>query len=208
VRWTDVHDPAARAKPVAPSCERNREPILAVLRGAFADRRDVLEIGSGTGQHAVHFAAAMPWLSWQCSDVADNLPGIAAWLDDAKLPNTPAPIVLDVGQGPWPTRRFDALFTANTLHIMAWDVVRALFAALPAVLAPEATVAVYGPFNGDGGYTSASNREFDAWLKARDPRSGIRGSAAVDALARDAGLALADDIAMPANNRCLIWQRG
>jgi hypothetical protein len=202
-----VHDPVPREKPFSPSCERNRDPILAVLRTHFADRHDVIEIGSGSGQHAVHFAAAMPWLTWQCSDVADNLPGITAWLDDARLPNTPAPIALDVTRGPWPLRAFDALFTANTLHIMEWDAVRALFAALSSVLARDATVVAYGPFNDDGGYTSASNRDFDAWLKARDPRSGIRDFAAVHALARDAGLRLADDLAMPANNRCLIWRR-
>ena len=199
--------PPRRDKPFSPSCERNRDPILAVLRAAFADRRDVLEIGSGSGQHAVHFAAAMPWLSWQCSDVAGNLPGIDAWLEEARLSNTPAPIILDVNRGPWPARAFDALFTANTLHIMAWDAVRALFAALPSLLARDATAVAYGPFNDDGAFTSDSNREFDAWLKARDPRSGIRDVAAVDALARDAGLALADDLAMPANNRCLVWRR-
>ena len=195
------------AKPFAPACERNREPILAVLREAFADRRDVLEIGSGTGQHAVHFAAAMPWLSWQCSDVADNLPGIRAWLDDAHLPNTPDPVVLDVVQGPWPSHGFDALFTANTLHIMEWAAVCALFAALPSRLARDAVVVAYGPFNVGGAYSSESNRAFDAWLKARDPRSGIRDVEAVDALARAVGLRLVDDVAMPANNRCLVWHR-
>src|SRR6476469_5458921 len=100
----------AMDKPYSEACERNRDPILAVLRTAFADRRHVLEIGSGTGQHAVHFAAAMPWLTWQCSDVTDNLPGIRSWLDDAALSNTPAPLVLDVQAGPWPTQRFDAAF--------------------------------------------------------------------------------------------------
>ena len=202
-----MHEPAASGKPFSPACERNREPILAVLRTQFANRHAVLEIGSGSGQHAVHFAAAMPWLTWQCSDVVDNLPGIEAWLDDARLPNTPAPIALDVTRGPWPSHTYDALFTANTLHIMEWDAVRALFTALSSVLARGATVVAYGPFNDDGGYTSASNREFDAWLKARDPRSGIRDFAAVDALARAAGLDFVDDLAMPANNRCLIWRR-
>ena len=204
----NVHDPAARAKPFSPSCERNREPILAVLRDAFATRRRVLEIGSGSGQHAVHFAAAMPWLEWQCSDVAGNLAGIAAWLDEAGLPNTPAPIALDVARDPWPSTSFDAAFTANSLHIMDWASVQALFAGLARVLAAEATVVAYGPFNRGGDYSSDSNREFDGWLKARDPRSGIRDVEALDALAREAGLTLAGDIAMPANNRCLIWQRG
>ena len=121
-------------KPFSPSCERNREPILAVLRERFAARRRVLEIGSGSGQHAVHFAAEMPWLTWQCSDVADNLPGIRAWLDDAHLANTPPPIELDVASAAAMPVRFDALFSANTLHIMGWPEVEAFFAMHDAVL--------------------------------------------------------------------------
>ena len=194
-------------KPHSPSCDRNREPILAVLRMHFADRHDVLEIGSGTGQHAVHFAVAMPWLRWQCSDVADSLAGIRMWLEEAALPNTPAPIELDVARGPWPVHAFDAVFTANSLHIMGWAEVEALFAGLDAVLAADATLVVYGPFNYGGGYTSDSNREFDGWLKARDPRSAIRDFEAVDALAGAIGLQLVADVAMPANNRCLVWRR-
>jgi len=199
--------PTSLDKPYSPSCDRNREPILALLREHFATRHDVLEIGSGTGQHAVHFASAMPWLRWQCSDVADNLPGIRMWLDEAALPNTPAPIELDVARGPWPGQTFDAVFSANSLHIMGWAEVEALFAGLDGVLAPDATLVVYGPFNYDGNYTSDSNREFDGWLKARDPRSAIRDFEAVDALASAIGLQLLADVAMPANNRCLVWRR-
>ena len=196
-------------KPCSPSCERNRGPILDVLRDCFRDRRSVIEIGSGTGQHAVHFAAAMPWLRWQCSDVADNLPGIARWLDDAALPNTPPPIALDVSTYAIVDRaRFDAAFSANTLHIMSWAAVGDFFRVLDALLAPAATVVVYGPFNYGGAYTSDSNRAFDGWLKERDPRSGLRDFEAVAALAAAIGLRLADDIAMPANNRCLVWRRG
>jgi len=193
----------------APACERNREPILAVLRGHFAGRRRVLEIGSGTGQHAVHFAAAMPWLEWQASDVADNLPGIRAWLDDARLPNTPAPLELDVRQPAWPAIACDAVFTANSLHIMGWDAVQAFFRGVGGVLAGAAdgTLVVYGPFNYRGAYTSDSNRAFDAWLKARDPRSAIRDFEAVAALASAAGLHALADVAMPANNRCLVFSR-
>jgi cyclopropane fatty-acyl-phospholipid synthase-like methyltransferase len=199
-------------KPFSPACERNRDPILAVLREQFADRRAVLEIGSGTGQHAVHFAAAMPWLRWQCSDLAEHLPGIRRWLDAAQLANTPAPIALDVG-GAWPAQRleaspFDAVFSANSLHIMGWPEVQAFFAGADTVLADDATLVVYGPFNYGGEYTSDSNREFDRWLKARDPRSAIRDFEAVDALARGIGLALLADVAMPANNRTLAWRRG
>jgi SAM-dependent methyltransferase len=193
-------------KPDAPSCARNRDVILDVLREHFADRRRVLEIGSGTGQHAVHFAAALPQLSWQTSDRIECHPGIRAWLDEAALPNLPPPLALDVS-GAWPLQRYDAVFTANTLHIVSAAAVRDCFAALPAVMEPDFRLVVYGPFNYGGDFTSASNRDFDAWLKARDPLSGIRDFEAVDALAIDAGLQLIEDRAMPANNRCLVWRR-
>jgi cyclopropane fatty-acyl-phospholipid synthase-like methyltransferase len=194
-------------KPSAPSCERNREPILAVLREHFADRRRVLEIGSGTGQHAVYFAAAMPWLSWQCSDRAEHLPGIRLWLDEAALPNTPAPLELDVG-GAWPAHRYDAVFSANTLHIMSWPEVETLFARLPEVAADDAVFVVYGPFNDEGRFTSDSNAAFDRWLKERGAHMGIRDAEAVRALAERAGFRGVADVAMPANNRCLVWRRG
>lgn len=194
-------------KPSAPACERNRDPILEVLRVQFGDRRRVLEIGSGTGQHAVHFAAAMPWLIWQCSDRAEQLSGIRMWLADAALPNTPAPVELDVASA-WPSNiHCDAVFSANTLHIMGWPEVESLFAELGAVLGDDATLVIYGPFNENGRFSSDSNRDFDAWLKARDPAMGIRDQGAVDALARGIGLRLTDTIAMPANNYCLVWRR-
>lgn len=194
-------------KPYSISCDRNRAPILALLREHFADRHHVLEIGSGTGQHAVYLAAVMAWLTWQCSDVADNLPGIRMWLDEAGLANTPRPVELDVARGPWPAQNFDAAFSANTLHIMGWPEVEALFVGLDAVLADDATLAIYGPFNYDGDYTSGSNREFDGWLKARDPCFGIRDFEVVDGLARAIGLRLVADETMPANNRMLVWRR-
>lgn len=193
-------------KPHAPSCERNRAPILVVLREHFADRRRVLEIGSGTGEHAVHFAAALPQLSWQCSDRAEHLPGIRAWLDEAALPNTPPPIELDVA-GAWPPARYDAIFSANTLHIMAWQDVERLFAQLPAATTNDAILTIYGPFNVDGRYSSESNASFDRWLQARGAHMGIRDAAAVDSLAAAAGFILIEDRAMPANNRCRIWRR-
>jgi SAM-dependent methyltransferase len=195
-------------KPHSPACERNRDPILEALRIRFADRRSVLEIGSGTGQHAVHFAAAMPWLSWQCSDREDALPGMRLWLQEAALPNTPAPLALDAAQRPWPGRRYDAAFSANTLHIMAWEEVEAMFAGLATTLSEDAVLAVYGPFNYGGAFTSDSNRVFDASLRARDARMGLRDFEAVDALARGIGLGLIGDVAMPANNRLLLWRRG
>lgn len=195
------------AKPFAPACERNRGPILAVLRTRFADCRRVLEVGSGTGQHAVHFAAAMPWLSWQCADLPSQLTDIRQWLDEAGLPNTPPPLALDVA-GAWPSGPYDAVFSANVLHIVGEPEVEAFFAGVGRVLGESGVLVVYGPFNVGGMYTSDSNREFDAWLKARDPRSGIRDVEAVQALAAQVGLRAVDDVAMPANNRCLVWRRG
>jgi len=197
--------PGVMEKPHAPSTEKNREPILAVLREHFAERREVLEIGSGTGQHAIFFAAAMPHLLWQTSDCPESLPGIAAWLAEAALPNTPPPFALDV-VGDWPKRRYDAIFSANTLHIMPWEAVERLFARLPEVLADNAKVAIYGPFNYGGCFTSDRKAAFDRSLKEKAPHQGIRDFEKVNALAVQAGLTLIEDRAMPSNNRCLHWQ--
>lgn len=192
-------------KPIAPSCEKNREPILEVLREHFADRRHVLEIGSGTGQHAIFFAEHLPHLRWQTSDRAENLPGITAWLQEAALPNTVLPLELDVTAA-WPERRHDAVFSANTLHIMPWSAVECLFARLPDVLVANARLVIYGPFNYGGQFSSDSNAAFDRWLKEKAPHQGIRDFEKVHALAQAAGLELLEDRAMPSNNRCLVWQ--
>lgn len=194
-------------KPYAESCEQNRDPILAVLREVFADRSYVLEIGSGTGQHAVYFGAELPHLRWQTADVPVNHPGIRLWLEEAALPNVLPPIALDVNQKNWRNGRYDAVFSANTLHIMGWPEVEKCFAGIGDVVEPGGVLAIYGPFNYNGTYTSESNARFDAWLKVRDPASGIRDFEAVDALARDQGLVLKKDVAMPANNRTLVWIR-
>lgn len=194
-------------KPYAAAADNNRDPILSVLRVYFADRTCVLEIGSGTGQHAVHFAGAMPQLTWQASDLAQHLDGIRAWLDEAALPNLPAPIALDVND-PFPTGpTYDAVYMANTLHIMGWPEIKRLFAALPALMSPDAKLAIYGPFSYGGRHTSESNARFDAWLRHEAPHQGVRDFEAVDALARAAGLALVEDCALPVNNRCIVWQR-
>jgi cyclopropane fatty-acyl-phospholipid synthase-like methyltransferase len=193
-------------KPFSPSSERNQAPILEALRPHFASRRRVLEIGSGTGQHAVYFAQALPSVVWQTSDVEGALPGIRMWLDEAGLPNLPPPLVLDVN-GAWPQARFDAAFTANTLHIMGWPEVEKLFTGLDDVLEQQAMLAVYGPFNYGGKFTSDSNRVFDEWLKRQSPVSGVRDFEAVDALAKAVRFELVDDHAMPANNRLLVWAR-
>ncbi len=195
-------------KPYSPASERNRDPILEVLKPHFSDRRRVLEIGSGTGQHAVHFAAAMPYLRWQCSDRAAYLAGIRQWLGEAALPNTPEPLALDANDD-WAVlnQRFDAVFSANTLHIMSWPEVERCFAQLPLVLEADAKLAIYGPFNYGGHFTSASNADFDAGLRAEKPWRGIRDFEAVNALAEAIGFRLVHDHAMPANNSCLLWQR-
>jgi hypothetical protein len=196
----------APVKPHAPSCDRNQGPILEVLRGCFSDRKQVLEVGSGTGQHAVFLAAAMPWLSWQTSDQPENLPGMRMWLDEARLPNVLPPLEL-AAAGPWPKGPYDAVFSSNTLHIMSWPDVEQLFAGLDRAMARDAVLAVYGPFNYDGRFTSDSNAQFDVWLKERSAASGIRDFEAVNALAEAIGLQLVADHAMPANNRTLVWKR-
>ena len=188
------------------ACERNREPILAILHDAFADRTRVLEIGSGTGQHAVFFGAALPHLIWQTSDVPQNHPGIIAWQQEAGLVNVLPPLALDVN-GEWPPGPFDAVFSANTCHIMAWPEVQAMFAGIGRVLSTGGVVCIYGPFNYGGQFTGASNAQFDASLKAQAPHMGIRDFEAIDALAAAQGLALQGDHAMPANKRLLVWRR-
>lgn len=195
------------AKPHAPSCDRNQGPILEVLLQHFPSRKQVLEIGSGTGQHALHFAAAMPNLTWQPTDRADALPGIRMWLEEAALPNVRPPLELDV-RGQWPAGPYDAMFTANTLHIMSWSEVESLFRALDRAMARDAVLAVYGPFNYGGKFTSESNAAFNDWLKEQySDASGIRDFEAVDALAKEIGLKLVTDYTMPANNRTLVWKR-
>ncbi|HRH88222.1 MAG TPA: DUF938 domain-containing protein [Rubrivivax sp.] len=193
-------------KPFAAACERNKAPILDVLRERFADRRHVLEIGSGTGQHAVHFAAALPHLQWQCTELEQNLPGLRLWLDEAALPNLLPPLVLDVKQ-PLPAGPWDAVFSANTLHIMGWPEVERLFDGLALRLPLQGLLTVYGPFNLGGRFTSESNARFDAQLRSADARRGIRDLEAVDALAAAAGLTLLEQRAMPAHNLCVSWRR-
>jgi len=189
------------------ACERNKGPILAVLRGELAASRTVLEIGSGTGQHAVYFAAHLPQLEWQPTEVPGQLSELAARIGREGGANLRAPLPLDVGVQPWQVPGADAVFSANTLHIMAWEQVCDLFRGVGALLGTPAVLCVYGPFRYRGAYTSDSNAEFDRFLRGRDPLSGIRDFEALDALARAQGLQLAADHDMPANNRTLVWRR-
>jgi SAM-dependent methyltransferase len=189
------------------ACERNKGPILEVLRSEFATSRSVLEVGSGTGQHAVYFATHLPQLAWQPSELGASLAPLAARIRLEGAPNLRAPLELDVRALPWPVPAVDAVFSANTLHIMAWGAVPDFFRGVGTALAAAGVLCVYGPFNYQGRYSSDSNADFDRWLKARDPLSGIRDFEAVDALAHAQGLELTADHAMPANNRMLVWRR-
>jgi len=226
-------------KPYAESSEVNKGPILAVLKEIFADRKQVLEIASGTGQHAVHFGRELPHLTWQPSELPQHLAGIQAWLDEAQLPNVLSPLAIDINDASWPfsnpvrpevskgkeqpptkpvrpevskgegqplSTSPDAIFNANTIHIISWPEVERLFAHIARVIAPGGCVCLYGPYNYGGKFTSESNARFDAWLKSRDPASGVRDFEAVNRLAATHGLSLLRDIEMPSNNRILVWQ--
>lgn len=196
----------ARMLPFSEACERNKGPLLEILQTLFAPPvRTVLEIGSGTGQHAVYFARNLPHLIWQPTDMT----GLADLNERIRLegsPNVRPAIALDVRDEPWPVSRTDAIFSANTLHIMSWECVQHFFRGVGQVLAPGGLLCVYGPFCYEGRYTSDSNAEFDRYLKARDPLSGIRDAEAVDQLAAEHGLQLIADHPMPANNQTRVWR--
>lgn len=182
-------------------------PILSVLKRYFSDAKTVLEIGSGTGQHAVFFAEQLPHLIWISSDQAEYHAGIKLWLDEAKHTNLQGPLLLDVNQKDWPLNQIDAIFSANTVHIMGWSSVEKMFAGIGRVLDKQGYFCLYGPFNYNGQFSSESNAHFDVWLKQRDSLSGVRDFEALQSLAEQAGLKLIEDVAMPANNRILVWQK-
>jgi cyclopropane fatty-acyl-phospholipid synthase-like methyltransferase len=193
--------------PFSAACERNKDPILEVLRIRFADRTQVLEIGSGTGQHAVYFAGALAHLTWYPTEQLAYLADLAERVKLEGPHNLRPPTLLDVRQAVWPLRSVDATFTANTLHIMSWPEVTALYRTLSGVLAPGGVFCVYGPFRYDGRYTSDSNREFDRMLQERDPNSGLRDIREVTTLAEEYGLRLDADHDLPANNRLLMFTK-
>jgi len=194
-------------KPYAESSEQNKMPIYAVLKRYYHNIETVLEIGSVTGQHAVFFAQQFPNLIWFTSDQAEYHGGIQMWLDESLLPNIDGPLLLDVNQTNWPEIRMDAIFSANTVHIMGWSSVVNMFTGIGRVLNKGGFFCLYGPFNYDGKFSSESNARFDVWLKQRDPVSGIRDFAALQVLANEAGLEFVEDIEMPVNNRILVWQK-
>lgn len=195
-------------KPFSPSSERNQEPIFRVLSRVLENNNHLLEIGSGTGQHAVYFSERLPHITWQSSDRLENHAGIKMWLDEAALANTPPVIDLDVNSS-WPTfeKEVDAIFSANAIHIMSWESVCEFIKNAGLLLSAQGLLIFYGPFNYNGNYSSESNAKFDIWLKGRYPESAIRDFEAIEELVVKAGLVLRDDIEMPANNRILVFQK-
>ncbi len=192
------------------SCDQNREPIYDIIQALLSNKKHVLEIGSGTGQHAVYFAQKMPHLIWQTSDQLSYHQGIKQWLSEANLNNTPEPIALDVSNDNWPdafTPAIDAIFSANAVHIMSRTNVVDFMKNAPPLLAQGGLFILYGPFNYQGKYTSESNARFDIWLKQNNPQSAIRDFEALNELAEPQGLTLLKDYSMPANNRLLCWQK-
>ena len=192
-------------KQYSEACDENKAAILDVIRDEFSACCQVLEIGSGTGQHAVYFSGKMPHLSWQTSDRECNHASINAWRIESCLDNVRPPLSLDVTHDPWPETGYDGIFSANTSHIMAWPDVEEMFSGIGKVLESGGVFCLYGPFNYQGRVTSASNERFEYWLKDRDPLSGLRHFEDLDELARVNGLTLKADHEMPVNNRLLVW---
>ena len=193
--------------PFSVACERNKKSILSILREALAECNEVLEIGSGTGQHAVHFGTHLPWLTWQAAEMLENQTFLRLRLEREAPENVKAPLVLDVREADWNAGQVDAVFTANTFHIMSWEAVKSAFIGIGKILRTPGVVCVYGPYNYEGQYTSKSNAAFDQTLQGNDPLRGIRDFEAVNELALQQGLTLINDHAMPANIRTLVWTR-
>ncbi len=194
-------------KPFAPACERNKQSILEQLMRWIERPASVLEIGSGTGQHAVHFATQLGDLTWWPSDRADHLEGINRWVAEANLPNLKLAQELDVMQATWPTLRPDHVFSANTAHIMPWTGVKAMLDNVATLLPLNGLFLLYGPFNADGQFTSEGNRQLDAWAREAFAGAGLRDQRDVVNQATKLGLKLREDVAMPANNRLLVFTR-
>ena len=192
---------------VCDAAERNKEPILSRIAPALSQTRRVLEIGSGTGTHALFFSAALPHLSWQPSDTGDYLPALRERLRREGGANLLPVVELDVRDDPWHVEEVDAIYSANTLHIMSWTSVQNFFAGAGRVLSKTGLLCIYGPFRYGERYTSDSNAKFDQFLQHRDPQSGLRDAHEVDRLALNQGLELTADHAMPANNQLRVWRR-
>jgi cyclopropane fatty-acyl-phospholipid synthase-like methyltransferase len=194
-------------KQFSSACERNREPILSVLDDILADAERVLEIGSGTGQHAAYFARHLSHLQWQPTNRPGRLDSIRAWRQDAELPNLAEPLELDLFDDQWSVEPVDAVVAINVIHIAPWPATERLFEHASNLLSQGGLVYLYGPFRYTDRPLEPSNERFDEWLEERDPNSGIRQFEEVDALAKEHGFELVEDRAMPANNRSIWWQR-
>jgi len=192
-------------KPYSESCDQNKFPILSIINPIFSDCSKILEIGSGTGQHAIFFAENMPHLSWHCSDCHSYIEGIKQWVEESDVPNVITPVTLDVSRSSWPkySHPIDAVFTANTFHIMNNQDVVNFMEGVGNLLNNGAHLVIYGPFNYKGEFTSASNESFEQWLKNRDPLSGIKNYEDIESLANQNDFKLCRDYEMPANNRIL-----
>ena len=193
-------------KPYSQACENNKRPILEVLKAYFIAGQ-ILEIGSGTGQHAVHFAKHLPELFWQTSDQAQYHPGINLWLDDYHDTNLGRPLTLNVDQPDWPVSRADGIFSANTAHIMHWPSVVNMFQKGADILTPGGYFCLYGPVNIAGEFTSESNQAFDQSLRNRDPGMGIRNLEDLQSLAKAGQLDYVTKHSMPANNFTMVWRK-
>lgn len=199
-------------KPFSESCVQNQAEICGILQDLLGNNKQVLEIASGTGQHAVYFAERLPHLIWQTSDVEEYHQGINQWLNEAALENTRAPICLDVSKDSWPEYNgsevsIDAIFSANAVHIMGWENVVDYFHYGAQLLEEHGLFMLYGPFNYDEKYTSDSNERFDEWLKSRNPESAIRNFETLDELANKNKMKIKHDFEMTANNRILCWAK-
>lgn len=192
-------------QPFSQASANNRQPILEHLQQRLTEPGLVLEIGTGTGQHAEYFAAAMPHLQWQPSDHPEALWMCRQRLREAGLDNILEPLALNVANTPWPVTACDTVFSANTAHIMAWSEVQAMFRGVAGLLPGEGLFWLYGPFNYQGEYTSASNQRFDDYLRAQAPHMGLRDMEDLQPLAAELGMVLEADHPMPANNRLLVW---
>ncbi len=190
------------------AADRNKEPIRQALASLLPGQGSVLEIGSGTGQHAVYFAQHFQHLHWVTSDRQENHSAIRSNLESTSLDNLAGPLLLDVAQDQWPSLEVQAVYSSNTCHIMAWEEVLAMFRGVSGLLPDGGRFLIYGPFNLDGKFTSQSNREFDAGLRQRAPHMGVRDLGALEDAAAPLGLSLATRMDMPANNMLLCWKRG
>ncbi|PPI85439.1 methylase [Marinobacter maroccanus] len=196
-----------KEKPFSQACENNKAPILEKLTELFKRPGTILEIGTGTGQHAVHFASHLPHLVWQPTDHPQNVQISHAWINDSNLTNINAPIALNVLNGDWSgLPAIDGAFSANTAHIMAWEEVEAMFRGVAGALPKEGIFCLYGPFSYGGRHTSESNARFDLSLRTQAPHMGIRDMEDLKVLGETTGLVLAEDFEMPANNRFLVWR--